>query len=309
VKRVVSVSLGTSKRDKTAVAVFGGQEVLIERLGTDGDKKRFAEMVAELDGKVDCFGIGGTDAYLHAGPRRYAFRETLRLMRGAVRTPWVDGSGLKHTLERETVAYLDQQGIVPFRELRVLLVAAVDRFGMAEALATRARSIVFGDLIYGLGIPIPIRSWSLFQVLAKAALPVIVRVPIEWIYPTGARQETTKPRWPRFFREADVVAGDWHLIRRYMPDRLDGKIILTQSSRTAEVELLRSRGARMLVTTTPEIAGEAFATNVMEAVLVVLLGKHPSALTSADYLGKLAELGWRPSIVRFDDKGESTAKT
>ncbi|NLH99866.1 MAG: quinate 5-dehydrogenase [Chthonomonadales bacterium] len=300
-KRVVSISLGTSKRDKSAVTTIGGEEIRIERIGTDGDKRRFARLVAELDGRVDCFGVGGTDAYLHAGTRRYAFRETLRLMEGARATPWVDGSGLKHTLERETVRYLDEKGIVPFGNIAVLLVAAVDRFGMAEALAARARSIVFGDLIYGLGIPVPIRSWRTLQVLARIALPLVVRVPIEWLYPTGAKQEQTVPRFPRFFERADVVAGDWHIIRRNMPERLDGKVVLTQSSRAAEVELLKRRGVRMLVTTTPEIAGEAFATNVMEAVLVVLSGRRPDELTPEWYLGRLRDLGWRPSIRRFDD--------
>jgi hypothetical protein len=93
-----------------------------------------------------------------------------------------------------------------------------------------------------------------------------------------------------------VIAGDWHIIRRFMPERLDGKIILTSSSRRHEVELLRQRGAKTLITTTPEINGEAFATNVMEAVLVTLLGKRPEELTPADYMGTLQKLGWKPGI-------------
>src|SRR5690348_11697427 len=100
IKRVVSISIGTSKRDKRSETEFLGSPFSVERIGTDGDKARFRQLVAELDGKVDCFGVGGTDAYLYAGDRRYAIRETLDLMKGAIRTPWVDGSGVKHTLER-----------------------------------------------------------------------------------------------------------------------------------------------------------------------------------------------------------------
>lgn len=295
-KRVVSISLGTSRRDRVATADFAGTQIQIERRGTDGDKRKFAELVRSLDGMVDCFGVGGTDAYLYAGDRRYAFRETLRLMEGARKTPWVDGSGLKNTLERETISYLDENGILRLSHLRVLLVAAVDRFGMAEALSKRARSVVYGDLLYGVGLPAPIRRWSTVKLLARLALPIITRLPIEWIYPTGARQEANTPKYERYFHEADVVAGDWHIIRRYMPKRLDGKIILTQSSQTAEVEMLKQRGVHMLITTTPEIAGEAFATNVMEAALVVLSGRQPAELTPADYLGTLRRLGWRPSV-------------
>ena len=295
-KHVVSISLGTSKRDKKSETEFLGIPFIVERRGTDGDKQRFRELVAELDGTVDCFGVGGTDAWLFAGDRRYAIRETLDLMRGAVKTPWVDGSGLKHTLERETVAWLQDNGIVDFRDKRVLLMSAVDRFGMGEALSKRAKEVVYGDLIFGLGIPIAIRSWSTVKRLARLALPIIARCPISWFYPTGEKQEVNTPKHERFFHDADVIAGDWHIIRRYMPEDMRGKIVLTQSSRAHEVELLRQRGVKTLITTTPEIGGDAFATNVMESVLVVLIRRRPDELTPEDYMGTLRRLGWQPSV-------------
>lgn len=295
-KRVLSVSLGTSTRDKCAEAEFLGQRVLIERLGTDGSRQRYVDILRQNDGKVDCFGVGGMDVYLHALGRRYAFREPLQMMQAARLTPWVDGSGLKHTLERATVVHLQDSGIVDFSTKSVLLMSAVDRFGMAEALSERARSVVFGDILFALGLPIPIRSWATIRALAPVILPVITRLPFQWFYPTGSKQEVNTPRMIRYFDEADVIAGDWHFIRRYMPERLDGKIILTQSSRAAEVELLRSRGVATLITTTPEIAGDAFATNVMEAVLVAISGRRPEQLTPDDYLGTLKQLGWSPSI-------------
>src|ERR1051326_1682832 len=181
-KHVVSISLGTSKRDKRSEAELLGQKMLIERLGTDGSKKCFEEMVGELDGKIDCFGVGGTDVYLYAGDKRYTCRGPLKLMRNARKTPWVDGSGLKHTLERETVRYLQENGLVDFSELNVLLVSGVDRFGMGEELAARAKSIVFGDILFGVGLPIAVRNWSTVKFLGKLVLPLIALLPIEWFY-------------------------------------------------------------------------------------------------------------------------------
>lgn len=295
-KRVVSVSLGTSKRNRKEEAVFLDVPFTIERIGTDGDRRRFQELVRELDGKIDCFGVGGTDVYLYAGTKRYTCRDSLRLMRYARKTPWVDGSGLKHTLERATVAWLQEHGVLDWNRMKVLLVSGVDRFGMGEELAKRAASVVYGDLLFGLGLPVPVRSWKTVQRLARVVLPIIALCPIEWFYPTGNKQERNTPRHERYFMEADVIAGDWHFIRRFMPQRLDGKIILTQSSQPHEVDLLRQRGVRMLITTTPEIGGAAFATNVMEAVLVTLLGRHPDTLTPEDYMAKLRELGWTPAV-------------
>src|SRR5690606_34682756 len=107
-------------------------------------------------------------------------------------------------------------------------------------------------------------------------------LPLSMLYPTGNRQEVTVPRHGRFFAWADVVAGDWHYVRRHMPPALPGKTILTNTVTEEDVALLRQRGVALLVTTTPEINGRSFGTNVMEAVLVALSGKRPEQLTPAD---------------------------
>src|SRR5262249_27846175 len=105
-KTVVSVSLGTSKRDKTSEVEILGEPFRLERRGTDGDMRRFAQLFAELDGKVDALGVGGADIWVVIEDRKYAFREIQALVAGAKKTPVVDGSGLKHTLERETIRSL-----------------------------------------------------------------------------------------------------------------------------------------------------------------------------------------------------------
>jgi hypothetical protein len=295
-KRVVSISLGSSKRNKKVHAAFFGEEFEIERIGTDGDMQKYRDMISELDGKVDAFGVGGTDIYLYAGDKRYVLNEILHLLDGAKQTPFVDGSGLKHTLERKTVAYLQEQGIVDFRSKRVLIVSAVDRFGMAEALAGLAKSIVFGDLMFGLGVPIAVRSWGTLKTLAGLMLPVVVRLPFKWLYPTGDKQNQNTPAYGKYFAEADVVAGDFLYIKRFMPEDLKGKIVFTNTTTEEDVAELTRRGVHLLITTTPVFEGRSFGTNVMEAVLVTILGKRPDALTPEDYFGKLEELGWTPRV-------------
>ncbi|MDE2125405.1 MAG: quinate 5-dehydrogenase [Armatimonadetes bacterium] len=306
-KRVVSVSLGSSRRDKKVEAEFFGEQFSIERIGTDGDKQKYRRMVADLDGKVDAFGVGGCDIYLYAGARRYVFREPMSLMAAAKLTPFVDGSGLKHTLERKTVARLQDDGTIDFSKSRVLLVSAVDRFGMAEALAQRSKSIVFGDMLFGLGLPFPIRSWSAVQGLARLLLPIVVRCPFQWFYPTGEKQHVNTPKHTKYFAEADVIAGDYLLIGKYMPEDMRGKTVLTNTTTADDVEELGRRGVERLITTTPVFDGRSFGTNVMEAVLVVLMGRAPADLTPDDYLAKLSELGWKPQIQQLNPPIAQTA--
>lgn len=299
VKRVVSVSLGSSKRDKKAETELLGERYLIERVSADGDLKRFAAMFRELDGKVDALGIGGADRYIWLGDRRYEFKQIARLVSGAVRTPVVDGSGLKNTLEREVIRRVQEQGIVNFAASRALVVSAIDRFGLAQTLAEYSREIVYGDALFAVGLPLPIKSYKTLKMIGSLALPIVTHLPFRWVYPVGEKQNVRKPRHGKWFEWADVIAGDWNYILRYMPDALPGKTIITQSVRKENLDFFRKAKIARLITTTPVIEGETFATNVWEAVLVAYLGRRPEELTPAAYLDTLGKLDWKLNVVEF----------
>lgn len=298
-KHIVSVSLGSSRRNKVQETTFLGQCVKLERIGTDGDTRRFAELFRELDGKVDAFGIGGADLYLVAGKRRYVFREIQKLVAGAVKTPVVDGSGLKHTLERTTIDRLNDQGIVDFPNERALLMSAVDRYGMAQALARVCPHVLYGDLMFGVGLPFAMRSYRTVEQLGAMVLPIITRLPFRWFYPTGEKQDVRKPAYGWAFEESTLICGDSLYILRAMPDRLPGRTLITQSVRRANLEFFASAGIRRVITTTPLMGGETFATNVMEALLVALSGRRPEELTDADYLRWLDEFNWQPNVIEL----------
>ena len=300
-KRVVSVSLGTSKRDKKHELDILGEHFVIERIGTDGDMQKFAQMFTDLDGKVDALGVGGADINVVVGDKKYSFKEIVKLVSGARKTPVVDGGGLKHTLERETILALQKEGVIDFAKKHVLLVSAVDRFGMAQALTKVGAKTTFGDLMFGIGIPIPIRTYQGVRRLGTIVLPLITRLPFKWFYPTGEKQEKRTPKYPKVFAQADIIAGDWHYIRRYAPDNLKGKTIITQTLRKADLDMLREAGADQAITTTPLMGGETFATNVMEGVVVALLGKRPEELTEQDYLGVLKKLDWKPNVIKLQE--------
>ncbi|GFN22854.1 quinate 5-dehydrogenase [Thermanaeromonas sp. C210] len=299
-KRVVSISLGSSKRNHVARAEFLGVPFELSRIGTDGDMDKMIDLIREMDGEVDAFGLGGMDLYLRVGSRKYLLRDAARVVRAARKTPIVDGGGLKDTLERRVIAQLAREGF-SFRGKKVLMVCAVDRFGMAEALAEAGADLTCGDLIFGLGLPIPLRSLPTFRRVAYLAAPLVRLLPFKMLYPTGRDQDRIEPRYNRFYQEAEIVAGDFHFIRRYMPEDMAGKIIITNTVTQADIEELKARGVAALVTTTPEIGGRSFGTNVLEGVLLVLSGKRPEEVRSEDYNALLDRLGLRPRILRFTE--------
>ena len=299
-KTIVSVSLGSASRDHRAHVELLGEEFDISRIGMDGSLDRAIAKIKELDGTVDAIGLGGIDVYLYAGKDRYALRDGLRLLDAAKITPVVDGSGLKNTLERQAIGFLQTDLGIDFAGKRILMVSALDRFGMAQALVAAGAEVVFGDFIFALDLDKPVRGLDEFEEMAKKYLPDACKLPFQFFYPTGKKQDRApQPKYPEYYDDAEIIAGDFHFMRQFMPDRLDGKLVLTNTLTQRDIDELRERGVKTVISTTPDFHGRSFGTNVVEAALISIVGKKWSDVTEADYARVLSELNFKPRVLEF----------
>jgi hypothetical protein len=299
-KRAVSVSLGSSTRDKQVEIELLGEKVLIERVGTDGDTAKAAQLFTELDGKVDALGVGGIDLSIGTAKRAYPLYNARKLVQGVRQTPVVDGRGLKYTLERRCMAYVEAQIGVELEPKRAMVNTAVDRYGMAQSIVEAGYETVFGDLLFGLGISIPLKRLRSVDLMVMVLGPIVGRLPIHVIYPTGTKQLETIPKFTRWYNWATIIAGDCAYTKRHMPPTLPGKTILTNTTTEADVERFRAAGVRYLITTTPRFQGRSFGTNMMESALVAAAGKS-RALTRDELTALIIELDMHPSIEKLND--------
>ena len=132
-KRAVSISIGSSKRDKKVEVELLGEMIQIERVGTDGDMEKAAQLYKELDGKVDAFGVGGADLGLMVDKKWYPLYSVQPMVRYVKRTPIVDGAGLKNTLENMLAGFIDTHIGEYTKDKKCLLTASVDRWGMGKS--------------------------------------------------------------------------------------------------------------------------------------------------------------------------------
>lgn len=296
-KRAVSISIGSSKRDKAVELTLLGETVRIERRGTDGDMEKAAQLFKELDGKVDALGVGGADLGVLVDGQWYRLFSAEPLVRFVKQTPVVDGVGVKNTLEGRVATFIDQQIAVDPK--RVLFTAGVDRWGMTKSFINAGYECVFGDLLFALDIPIPLHSESALKRAAALVMPIAGRLPFKMIYPTGSDQEKNTPKHGRWYEWAKVIAGDCHFIKRYMSARLEGKIICTNTTTPADVETFRNAGVSYLVTTTPVMDGRSFGTNMIEAALIAVSGKGRK-LTLEELTELIDQLGFAPQLQKLN---------
>jgi hypothetical protein len=296
-KRAISISIGSSKRNKAVEVTLLGERVSIERIGTDGDMEAAALKYKELDGKVDAFGVGGADLGALVDGKWFPLYSVQPMVRFVKKTPLVDGGGLKNTLENRAPAFLDAKigDYINARGRKVLVALGMDRWGLSKSFVEAGYETIFGDFMFGLDLPIAIRKISQLKMMGNLLMPIVGRLPFAWIYPTGEKQEKRTPKWGKYYAWATVIAGDCHYIKRFMPDDLTGKVIVTNTTTPEDVEAFRKAGVKYLVTTTPVLEGRSFGTNMMEAALVAVSGKG-RPLTWPELTEMLDKLGFEPQL-------------
>ena len=300
-KKILSISIGSSSRDHTTIHEFLGQECEISRQGTNGDMAKAVQRYKDLDGKVDAFGVGGVEFYLRVADKKYYFRDVQRI-RDAIKISKVgDGNGVKGLLERRAFEFLEkhlnEKEGKTLKGMKAMQTTVVERYSMGEAMTDVGLDVTFGDFMFALGLPFAIKGLRAARVVASTLLPVVTQMPFAWLYPLGSEQDKPpQPKWTKYYEESQVIAGDFLQIRAHMPDDLSGKIIVTNTTTARNVEELQKRKLHILVTVTPRLEGRSFGTNVMEATLLALMDKPQADVTQADFLEMIKRIPLEPNI-------------
>ena len=304
-KRAVSISIGSSSRDKKVEINLLGETVSIERIGTDGDMEKAANLYGELDGKVDAFGVGGALLGFMIEDKWSTLHSVQSLIKYVKTTPVVDGTGLKMTLEKQVAKVINEDLHGYVKEKRAFVAVALDRWGTARAFLDDGYDVIFGDMMFSLGVDIPLHTEKQIKNMAALLLPVVGRMPFSWIYPTGEKQNEREPKYVRHFNWATVVAGDCHYLWRHMPNKLPGRVIVTNTTTPADQQFFKDAGIKYLITTTPVLDGRSFGTNMMEAALVAALSRKQAVdyANPGTYFNEMeeaiAKVPFRPQVQEF----------
>lgn len=64
--------------------------------------------------------------------------------------------------------------------------------------------------------------------------------------------------------------------------------------------MLKARGISKVITTTPDMGGRSFGTNVIEALMVTLMGRPIDQIAEEDYYAMLKELDFKPGVTDLE---------
>lgn len=301
-KSVVSISIGSSKRDHHVELELLGQKFDVRRVSTDGDMNKAVGLIRQYDEDpgIAAIGLGGLGVQASVAGHVYAYRDGIRFQKAAQNTALVCGDGLKGQYERNTPRAIEEKTQMTLAGKKVGMVCAFDRWGLSMGFEDLGCEMTYADLPYALGIPWMIHNHKDLVNMVHLVGPIAVRLPFSILYPSTS-DHTTEDKKPsallrRFYEDNDIIAGDKKFITQYMPEDMSGKWIVTNTTTMKDVEIMRQRGVELLVTTTPRLEGRTFGTNVIEATLVALDGAA-GTLPEERYVDLMNMVGWGPDFL------------
>ena len=318
VRRVLGVSLGASARDHRQCVALGGLRVFVERFGTNGDAALYDALVAQAraDPKVDAVGLGGVSLRLRIGRRALRVSNAARLLPSlrapaAGLAPCVDGTVVQECLEPRLAGWIRGQAWGAGAR-RVFFTCGAARWTMVEGFLDGGYDVSFGDLAFELGLPVVLRSARVVQLLAVAVATLLTSwaVPYSWVYSGPRDTPDAGGPAPKVARAvaaaiaaADLVVGEHaYVVGRVPLALLRGKIVVTNSVTAAEAAQFMAAGVRALVTSTPELGGRRFGTNVVEALLLTYARARSGGtrggggVSQTEIAAAVQELDLQPSV-------------
>lgn len=265
--RVYGVSLGSSSRDYAASVELAGIRFEICRLGTDGQVEKARTLIIKQAPKVDAIGLGGANLAYRLAGRCYPMKVGKLLAQAGGAVPVVDGFLVKSVWEPLLLKRLAADGVLDVASKRVLLSSALDRYPLAECLGQLGAKVYIGDALFALRLPLVFSSLRRFEAAARLTMPLLAAVPLKYLYPLGKKQEQRHRGRQGLLCKPEIIAGDFHLINRFLPADLTGKSIITSTLTAADRQELQRRRVKQLIPLGLTAGDRTFGANILEAMV------------------------------------------
>jgi len=305
-KKIVSISLGSSKRNYEFSTQFLGVDFHVQRFGTDGNVEQAANLMREWDKKAHVIGLGDVKFPYSIGSNRMVRKDTETLIDVGknLHTPVTIGNALRRVAYEWSLRHVNYQlgkGNY-FSNARVLFMSGMFSYNLSKVMAEYTPNLVFADPLIEKGIPNLLKSIRDLEKYALGIHQVVQWIPLKAITSRLAPlQGIDKYLFRRAVKEAQVIVvpyqGFNQYIQNFFVDELRGKIVVTSTVYDDRVQLLKERGVEIIIDTTPKILKHVVAVNVLEAMIMAALDRSLDEITDDDLLEIVSEQRMDPRVI------------
>ncbi|MCK6424097.1 MAG: saccharopine dehydrogenase NADP-binding domain-containing protein [Burkholderiaceae bacterium] len=295
-KKVTTVSLGSSKQDFEFETRFLGQPFRVRRMGADDDIGRAWELMRRQQAECDAIGLGEVGDHYHVGQDTRIDKETQRLLKVVTRVPATTGATLRRLLQVRAVRQVHNQLGHYFDNNLVLFLSGMRNYDMAVALSDYTPNLKFADALAQTGAPTMLTSLLQLELYARGSGLVLGGRPGEML--EAALTGFKRTRLAAEVERAHVVVGTFHELEQVgSPKNLAGKTVVTSAVDERRLAFFKRCRVNLVVDVSPQLFDRVVGTNVIEAMILAALDKPAEAVSDDDFLEIIDELGLQPRLL------------
>lgn len=299
-KKVVNVTLGSSKKDYQFKTKFLGHDFSIERLGADQDEGKAWELLRRMQAKADVMGLGMLRDHYDVGSHRFEQKNTKDLMKVVTRVPVTSGAMLGYKLQVRAVRYVQKELGNYFNNQRVLFLSGMLNYEMAQTLSEYTRNIKYADALMHDFKPKLIDSLEELEDYAVKSHAHYSSKPGKMLehLQHGTESSSREKKISSYFEKAHTIVGTFSLLQRFgNPENLEGKTVLTSSVDKKREEFFKRCKVNLVVDVSPMLFDQSVGVSTIEAMILAAMGTTPEELSGADLDEVLDELEVKPRLL------------
>ena len=300
-KKVVTVTLGSSKQDFEFKTQFLGQSFSVRRMGADQDTGKAWELMRRQQATADAIGLGEIPDHYQVGLRTVINKETQRLLNVVTRVPVTTGATLRRMLQVRAVRFVQKELGHYFNNNLVLFLSGMRNYDMAVAMSDYTKNLSFADALFQTGAPTMLGSLDQLELYAKGSQYML----------SGKSGQMLEAAMAGFKNRmvADVVAKSHVIVGTFAElkavsnaTNLEGKTIITSAVDDERLAFFTKCKVNLVIDVSPKLFPEVVGINTIEAMILAALEKPQEEVSDDDFDEILNELDIKPRLLHPSGK-------
>lgn len=295
-KKVLTVTLGSSKQDFEFKTKFLGQDFSVRRMGADDDTGKAWELLRRQQNNVDAVGLGEIGDHYQVGLRTVVNKETHRLMNVVTRVPVTTGATLRRLLQVRAVRHVQKELGNYFNNNLILFLSGMRNYDMAVALSDYSKNLSFADALFQTGAPAMLGSLEQLELFAKGSEFMLSGRPGEILEASLVGFKNN--RISSAVTKSHVIVGTFHELEVVGKlTSLEGKTLITSAVDEERLAFFTKCKVNLVVDVSPKLFEKVVGVNTLEAMILAALGKGKEEVSDDDFNEILQELDIKPRLL------------
>ena len=295
-KKVVTVTLGSSQQDFEFKTRFLGHEFSVRRMGADMDTVKAWELMRRQQAFADAIGAGEISDHYQVGLRTITNKETERLTNVVTRVPVTTGATLRRLLQVRAVRHVQHALGNYFNNNLVLFLSGMRNYDMAVAMSDYTKNLSFADAVLQTGAPTLLTSLEQLELYARGSKFMLGSKPGQLL--ETALSGFKNKRVAAAVAKSHVIVGTFAEIKAVATrTNLEGKTLITSAVDDERLEFFKKHKVNLAIDVSPKLFDRVVGINTIEAMILAVLGKPTEEVSDDDFEEIINELNIQPRLL------------